>query len=154
PQTPSIEAQRLNPEERTLEVDRDAGRKEEREQEMKQRANTRGLEKGDGLYTSISDVITSQPHIFCEMFQGQGGGVQMPGSVLKELVRLIGQNGQPQQTQARPQRQYGLQQDLMAQQGIVNHQLTVEDQQFVNETQRMLEAQIRERKTSNSRRRI
>lgn len=144
----------MNPEERTLEVDRDAGRKEEREQEMKQRDNTRGLEQGDGLYTSTSDVITSQPPIFCEMSQGQGGGVQMPGSVLKELVRLIGQNGQPQQTQAWPQRQYGLQQDLMAQQGIANHQLTVEDQQFVNETQRMLEAQIRERKTSNSRRRM
>jgi hypothetical protein len=75
------------------------------------------------------------------MFQGQGGRVQMPGSVLEELVRLIGQNGQPQQTQARPQWQYGLQQDLTAQQAITSHQRMVEDQQFVNGIQRMQEAQ-------------
>lgn len=148
PQTSSIGAQRLNPEERTLEVDRHAGREEEREesryereQEMKQRDYTRGLEQGDRLYTSISDVITSRPPIFCAMFQGQGGRVQMPGSVLEELVRLIGQNGQPQQTQARPQWQYGLQQDLTAQQAITSHQRMVEDQQFVNGIQRMQEAQ-------------
>lgn len=161
PQTNSIEGQRMKLDERRLDVDRHASRKGEEEeskyrweQEMKQREETKGQEQVDKLFVSISDMVTNRLPTSSAMFQGQGGEFQVPGSVQEALGRLIGQGGQPQQTQTQPQRQYDPYQDLTAQQAIANHERMVGDKQYVNEIQRMQEAQIRERQKSNSRRRI
>lgn len=70
----------------------------------------------------------------------------MLASMLELLERLIRKAGQPQ-------RQYGPDYDLMAQQDIANHERKVRDQEFVNEIQRMQETAIMERQKSNSRRR-
>jgi hypothetical protein len=67
---------------------------------------------------------------------------------VRELFgRLIRKAGQPQ-------REYGPDYDLTAQQDLANHERKVRDQEFDNGIQRMQEAAIMERQKSNSIRRI
>ena len=166
PQNINIEAQRLKLEERRLDIDHDIlatreQREESRyrwEQEMKMREESKGQEQADKLFGSISDLVTNKLlPVFSQLFQGQGGQFQMPGSVGEALGKLMG-GGQQQQAgggqtiiMGQPQQQQGAYnpyQDLTASgmqgQGPDYNQM-VGDQQYANEIRRMQEAQKMER---------
>jgi hypothetical protein len=182
PQSTNIGAQQLKPKEQRLEDDSHEVREEEgkqsrseQEQEMKRRYETRDQEQGDRLFVSINDVETSQLPTFSAMYRGQSVDFQMPGPVREAFLRLTRKCGQlhqqqlhqqlqqqqlqqqqlqqQQETQPHRQGEEGPYHDLTAQQDIANHKRMIKDQQFVNETRRMLEQQIRERQKIESRRR-
>jgi hypothetical protein len=125
PKTTSIGVQRLKPEEHKSEDDSHAPLKEEREKsrnEKEQEMKQRYRTRGQEQKDTLFMTITDMTN---------------------NRLPPFGKAGQPQ-------RQHGPDYDPTAQQDLADHKRKVRDQEFVNEVQRMLEAEIREREKSNS----